>query len=154
MEFKKILFPIDFSEASPKIVPYVTEMADKFNSEIHVLFVARAFQYFTTIYVPHPSVDLFESAIVDGGRKSIEEFTEKYFKEPEKIIISIVNGDAAEEIINYINEKDIDLLIMGTHGRKGIDKLIFGSVAEKVTKATPIPMMLIKPYKTKKIIDA
>ncbi|MBA3037832.1 MAG: universal stress protein, partial [Desulfobacterium sp.] len=42
-----------------------------------------------------------------------------------------------------------DLLIMGTHGRKGLDKLIFGSVAEKVTKTTPIPMMLINPYKTK-----
>jgi nucleotide-binding universal stress UspA family protein len=149
MRFKKILFPVDFSEASPKIVPYVTEMADKFDSEIHIVFVARAFQYFTSIYVPHPSVDLFENAVADGGRKSIEEFAEKYFKEPDKIKLVILNGDAAEEIINYIKEKDIDLLIMGTHGRKGIDKLIFGSVAEKVTKTSPIPIMLINPYKIK-----
>lgn len=150
MKFKKILFPVDLSEASPKIVPYVTEMAKKFDSEIHILFVARAFQYFTSIYVPHPSVDLFENAVAEGGRKSIEEFAEKYFKETEKIKIAVANGDAAEEIINYIKEKDIDLLIMGTHGRKGIDKLIFGSVAEKVTKTTPIPMMLINPHKIKK----
>ncbi|MBU3949095.1 MAG: universal stress protein [Proteobacteria bacterium] len=149
MKFNKILFPVDLSEASPKIVPYVTEMAHKFDSEIHILFVARAFQYFTSMYVPHPSVDLFETAVTEGGRKSIEEFADKYFKDPEKIKIAIVNGDAAEEIINYIKGEDIDLLIMGTHGRKGLDKLIFGSVAEKVTKTTPIPMMLINPYKTK-----
>lgn len=149
MKFKKILFPVDLSESSPKIVPYVTEMAKKFDSEIHILFVARAFQYFTSIYVPHPSVDLFENAVAEGGRRSIEEFAEKYFKEPEKVKITVVNGDASEEIINYIKEKDIDLLIMGTHGRKGIDKLIFGSVAEKVTKATPIPLLLINPYKIK-----
>ncbi|MGB5157574.1 universal stress protein [Desulfobacterium sp. N47] len=149
MKFKKILFPVDLSEASPKIVPYVNEMAKKFDSEIHILFVARAFQYFTSIYVPHPSVDLFENAVIEGGRKSIEEFAEKHFKDSEKIKIAIVNGDAAEEIINYIKEHDIDMLIMGTHGRKGIDKLLFGSVAEKVTKATPIPMMLINPYKIK-----
>lgn len=52
--FKKILFPVDLSEASPKIVPYVREMAAKFNAEVHLLFVARILQHFTSIYVPHP----------------------------------------------------------------------------------------------------
>ena len=149
MRFKKILFPVDFSEASPKIVPYVKEMADKFDSEIHILYVARTFQHFVSSYVPHPSIDLFDNAAVEGGKKNIEEFVEEYFKDCGKVKINVSNGYEAEEIINYIEKEKIDLLIMGTHGRKGIDKLIFGSVAEKVTKATPIPIMLINPYKTK-----
>ncbi len=145
MEFNKILFPVDFSQASPKIIPYVKEMAKKFDSEIHILFVARTFQYFTSSYVPHTSADIFDNAAVEEGKKRIKEFSETHFKESEKIKIAVSNGDEAEQIINYIIKENIDLIIMGTHGRKGIDRLIFGSVAEKVTKATPIPIMLIKP---------
>ena len=54
MKFNKILLPVDLSESSPKIVPYVASMAEKFGSKIHILFVARVFQYFKGIYIPHP----------------------------------------------------------------------------------------------------
>ena len=53
-----------------------------------------------------------------------------------------------EEIINYIEDQNIDLVIMGTHGRKGMDKVIFGSVAERVLKTSPVPVMVVNPYKT------
>ncbi|MBU2621422.1 MAG: universal stress protein [Proteobacteria bacterium] len=149
MKFKKILFPVDLSETSPKIVPFVSSMAEKYDSKLHILFVARAFQYFTSIYVPHPSINKFEDEIAEGARKSLRDFTKKYFKDPESIMTAVVKGDAAEQIINYIEEQGIDLLIMGTHGRKGLDKIIFGSVAEKVSKTTPVPIMLVNPYKVK-----
>lgn len=149
MKFKKILFPVDLSETSPKIVPFVTSMAEKFDSKVHILFVARAFQYFTSIYVPHPSIDMFENEIFEGAQKSLREFTEKYFKDTDRIKTAVVKGDAAEEILNYIKKEGIDLLIMGTHGRKGLDKVIFGSVAEQVSKTAPVPVMLVNPYKVK-----
>jgi len=149
MKFDKILLPVDLSESSPKIVPFATGMAEKFDSKIHILFVARVFQYFAGIYVPHPSINSFENEIAEGARKSLEEFTRKYFKHPESITTAVVKGDAAEQIIKYIGDQGIDLLIMGTHGRKGLDKVVFGSVAEKVSKTTPVPIMLINPYKVK-----
>ena len=149
MKFKKILFPVDLSETSPKIVPFVTSMAEKFDSKVHILFVARAFQYFTSIYVPHPSIDMFENEIFEGAKKSLREFAEKYFKDTDRIKTAVVKGDAAEEILNYIKKEGIDLLIMGTHGRKGLDKVIFGSVAEQVSKTAPVPVMLVNPYKVK-----
>lgn len=149
MKFNKILLPVDLSESSPKIVPFVTVIAEKFDSKIHILFVARVFQYFAGIYVPHPSIDKFENEIAEGARKSLKEFTRKYFKNPESITTAVVKGDAAEQIIKYIEEQGIDLLIMGTHGRKGLDKVIFGSVAEKLSKTTPVPIMLVNPYKVK-----
>ncbi|RPH52861.1 MAG: universal stress protein [Desulfobacteraceae bacterium] len=147
MKFKKILFPVDLSETSPKIVPFVTSMAEKFDSDVHILFVARAFQHFTSIYVPHPSIDLFEHEIFEGAQKCLQEFTEKYFTDADRIKKTVVKGDAAEEILNYIKKEKIDLLIMGTHGRKGLDKVIFGSVAEKISKTAPVPVMLVNPYK-------
>jgi nucleotide-binding universal stress UspA family protein len=102
-----------------------------------------------SIYVPHPSIDLFENQIVEGAQKSLDEFTEKYFKHPDRIKKTVVKGDAAEEILLYAKKEGIDLLVMGTHGRKGLDKVIFGSVAEKVSKAASVPVMLVNPYRIK-----
>ncbi|MGD8313422.1 MAG: universal stress protein [Syntrophobacterales bacterium] len=144
-DYKKILFPVDLSEASPKIVPHVREMAAKFDAEVHLLFVARILQHFTSIYVPHPSVNKFETEIVKGAEKKLQEFTEEYFKDvPCKA--RVVLGDAAEETLNYVRSEGIDLIVMGTHGRKGLEHIIFGSVAERVVKKSQIPVLTVNPY--------
>ena len=146
-EFKKILFPVDLSESSPKIVPFVTTMAQKFDSEIHLLFVARVFEYFSGIYVPNPSINRFESEIVEGAEKRLDEFTEENFKNLPGTKATVASGDISEEILKYIQSKEIDLLIMGTHGRKGLEKIVFGSIAERVAKTSPVPVLLVNPYK-------
>ncbi len=146
-EFKKILFPVDLSEASPKLVPYVTTMAEKFGAEIHLLFVARVFAYFSGIYVPHPSINKFEDEIVEGAKKRLKEFTEEYFSDLPGTKAEVVPGDISEEILKYTGSKGIDLLILGTHGRKGLEKVVFGSVAERVAKTSPVPVLLVNPYK-------
>lgn len=144
-DYKKILFPVDLSEASPQIVPHVREMAAKFDAEIHLLFVARILQHFTSIYVPHPSVNKFEAEIVKGAEKKLQEFTEEYFKDvPCKA--RVVLGDAAEETLNYVRSEGIDLIVMGTHGRKGLEHVIFGSVAERVVKKSTVPVLTVNPY--------
>ena len=63
--FKKILFPVDLSDISAKIVPYVTTMAEKFESDIHILFVARVFEYFSGMYVSDTSIITFQKEILD-----------------------------------------------------------------------------------------
>ena len=146
-EFNKILFPLDLSEASPKLVPYVTTMAQKFESEIYLLFAARVFAHFSGIYVPHPSIDKFEDEIVEGAKKRLKEFTEEYFSNFPETRAEVVAGDISEEILKCAGSKGIDLLIMGTHGRKGLEKIVFGSVAERVAKASPVPVLLVNPYK-------
>ena len=80
-EFKKILFPVDLSGTSPKLVPYAVTMARKFDAEMHLLFVARDFAYFTSIYVPHPSIDNFAKEIEQGAEKKLEEFREEFTEE-------------------------------------------------------------------------
>jgi nucleotide-binding universal stress UspA family protein len=146
-KFTKILFPVDLSDTMPKIVPFVTTMAKQFESKIHLLFVARVFQYFTGMYVPYPSIDKFESEIVEGAEKRLLEFKDEYFETFPETKTMVVSGGAAEEILKYIQTEGIDLLIMGTHGRKGLDKIIFGSVAEQVVKSSSVPVLLINPYK-------
>ena len=145
--FTKILFPVDLSDTMPKIVPFVTTMAKQFESKIHLLFVARVFGYFTGMYVPHPSINKFESEIVEGAEKRLLEFKDEYFETFPETKTMVVSGDAAQEILKYIQTEGIDLLIMGTHGRKGLDKVIFGSVAEQVVKSASVPVFMVNPYK-------
>jgi len=146
-EFKKILFPVDLSESSPKLVPYVLTMAEKFGSEICLLFVGRVFDYFTSIYVPHTSVDAFENEVVEGAKKRLQEFKEEYFQAFPGTKAVVLSGDISGEILNYIESEGVDLVIMGTHGRKGLDKIVFGSVAERVAKGSTAPVLLLNPYK-------
>jgi nucleotide-binding universal stress UspA family protein len=146
--FKKILYPVDLSESSGRIVPYVQSVAGRFESKIHVLFAARAFEYYTSMYVPHPSVSRFEKEVIEGAEKRLYEFVDEHFADFPNTKAVVVAGDASEEIINYIEEQKIDLVIMGTHGRKGMDKIIFGSVAERVLKTSPVPVMVVNPYMT------
>ena len=61
-------------------------------------------------------------------------------------LIHIILGDAAEEVLNYVQSEGIDLVIMGTHGRKGLEHIIFGSVAERVVKQSPVPVLTVNPY--------
>ena len=148
-DFKQILFPVDLSDSSAKIVPFVKMMVQKFNGRLHLLFVARVFEYFTGMYVPPPSVYDFEKQIVDGGEKCLYEFADEYFNDLAQTKSSVVSGDAAEGILNYIESANIDLVIMGTHGRKGLDKVIFGSVADRIVRSSPVPVMVVNPHKVK-----
>ncbi len=143
----KILFPVDFSEVSPKIVPWVSTVAKQFESEIHLLFVARTFNYFSGMYVDAVSIQTFESDIIRGAEKNIEEFVKTHFGEDPNCKTNVVPGDAAEEIINYIQSEGIDLVIMGTHGRKGLNRILFGSVAERVIKMSSVPVLSINPHR-------
>jgi nucleotide-binding universal stress UspA family protein len=149
-EFRNILFPVDLSESSEKIVPYVLAVAQKFESKIHLLFVARVFDYFAGFYVPAPSITTMEKGIIEGAEKRMDEFVEQYFHDYPDTVASVVSGDATQKIIHYIPSNEIDLVIMGTHGRKGLDKVVFGSVAERVVKTAPVPVMVVNPYKTGK----
>jgi len=146
-EFKKILFPVDISESSANIVPYVQALAKKFESQIHLLFVARTYHYFTNMYVPSSSIIQFETEVIMGSQKRLDEFISQFFSEFPTTQKYVVAGDPAEQIISFITDNQIDLIIMGTHGRKGMEKIIFGSVADRVVKTSPVPVMVINPYK-------
>ena len=65
----------------------------------------------------------------------------------ENIEAKVLVGDVAEEIIRHAEETSMDLIVMGTHGYKGIEKVMFGSVAEKVVRSSPCPVLTINPYK-------
>lgn len=144
--FQKLLFPVDLSQTSPKLVPYAITMARKFDAELHLLFVARDFAYFTSIYVPHPSIDNFVKEILAGAEKKLSEFNEEYLDGVPNVKLAVESGDPSLKILDYIDKQGIDLVVIGTHGRKGMEKVIFGSVAERVISKSKVPVLVVNPY--------
>lgn len=146
VEFKKILFPVDFSEPGKKVIPYVLTMAEKFKAEVHILFVSSTLEHFKSIYVPHPSISSFEKEVSEGAQRKIEEYAEDNFPKDRQPVQAVRLGDPAEAIIKYIEENGIDIAIVGTHARKGLERIIYGSVARTVFERSKIPILVINPY--------
>ncbi|MEW5734725.1 MAG: universal stress protein [Thermodesulfobacteriota bacterium] len=147
--FSRILFPVDLSASSPKVAPFVSMMVRRFDAELHLVFVARELSHFRGINVPFPVIANLEEALVKGAEGGLEKFRDKYFPSLSNVFVSVLSGDIAEKIVAYACEKEADLIIMGTHGRKGLERIVLGSVAERVVKAAPMPVLVINPHKVK-----
>jgi nucleotide-binding universal stress UspA family protein len=145
--FKKILFPIDFSECSKKVFPFALEMAQKFDAKLYLLFVARDISYLTTVDVPWELLSDTVAEVARGGENRMQAFCDKGLSDFPNYESKVVTGDPADEIMKFANEQDIDLIVMGTHGRKGLDRTLMGSVADHVIKNAPAPVLTINPFR-------
>lgn len=143
-DIKKILCAVDLSESSAELAQYATTLAKALGAEVCVLYVAPTLSQYVGFHVPPSSIENFVGEIVDGAVKNMENFVADNFKGV-KASGKVITGYAAEEILHYATEIDADLIIMATHGRRGIDRILFGSVAEKVVKNAVQAVLTIHP---------
>ncbi len=143
-EIKKILCAVDFSEHSPRVADYAATLARTTGASIICLYVAPSLSQYVGFHVPPSSIENFVGEIVAGADSTMNAFLNENFKDLE-VVSKVVTGYAAEEIISLAESENADLIIMGTHGRKGIDRILFGSVAEKVVKTARCPVMTVRP---------
>ncbi len=144
VEIKKILCAVDFSEHSDLVADYARTLAQKTGAKILCLYVAPSLSEYLGFHVPPSSIENFVGEIVTGADKTMADFVEEHFKGVE-CDGKVLTGYAAEEILESVKKEKADLLVMGTHGRKGIDRILFGSVAEKVVKSASCPVLTIHP---------
>lgn len=146
--FEKILVPVDFSEVAPVLANWVKDFAKKLNAKIYVLYVLEDLSAYEGIYMDIKSLTEIERTLYEGAQKSMDEFMKAHFSDYPEVEAIIEKGDVVDTIIEVAKARGIDLIAMGTHGRKGLDKILFGSVAEGVVKNSPIPVVTINPYRT------
>ena len=147
MEIKKVLFPVDLSAVSSKIAPSVIAFGEAFDAEIHLVHAAVTMEEISGLYGPDVLVGNFEEEVAQSAAKELEKFEQKHFAGYSKKKRVVLQGDPVEKIIAYIGAEKIDLVIMGTHGRKGLDKIMFGSVANRMVRRSPVPVRRINPYR-------
>ncbi|MFP5213384.1 MAG: universal stress protein [Acidobacteriota bacterium] len=146
---KKIMFPVDLSGVSPKIAETALAMAKKFDAELHLLLVAETLDQYAYFEGSALSFEKLYGEIQAAAEKQLKKFQDQYCQGCSKLKSVILRGDPASEIVNYIRREDIDLVVMGTHGRKGLDRALFGSVAEAVVREAPVPVLTVNPYRKK-----
>jgi nucleotide-binding universal stress UspA family protein len=145
-KLNRILFPHDFSECAGQALTHAIYFAKKYNAELHMLHVV-------TLFEDAPQVNLKDFPDKEMLQKRLEEISSsrmKGIKESNisagiKIITSVSRAiSEAPGILDYAAEKDIDLIVMGTHGRRGIGHLFLGSVAEEVVRLSPVPVFTVR----------
>ena len=142
--FKKILCPVDLSEFTDEILYYAEIIAKRFDSELHLIHVIPNLSYFTPYesFLTPENLVAIERNIEGEVGKDFDKITKK-LDFPFKRIIK--TGVTSVEIIDYIKQQGIDLVVMGTHGRSGIEHILIGSVAEKVVRKSPCPVLTVRP---------
>jgi nucleotide-binding universal stress UspA family protein len=142
--FEKILTPIDFSENSEHAFDYALTLAAQFQSELIVLHVINEPVDLRGFYVPHISFEQLEREIADGAEKMMEKFCQTKMGDFTRYQTAIVSGIPYEEIIRKAEQAGASLIVLGTHGRTGLDHLIFGSTAERVVRSASCPVLTIR----------
>ena len=143
MKFQKILWPTDFSENAAKALPYVTSLGEKYQTEVHVLYVIEELGYHEPWYgeFDKSHIDKIHEWEKKTAEKRLNEICEKFLEGCPLYIKHIAIGDPPQEIIKLIDKEKVDVVVMAKHGRRGHFR--FGSVAEKVVKNSPVPVVTI-----------
>lgn len=144
LPFERILCPTDFSEPSYEAVKASGEIAFHFGSELCLLHVLSPIPVVPTAGEPSGfDVLLYEQQLEAFSKRSLEEVMNQLEWKELKTRLIVLRGDAASEIIRTAFEENADLIVIATRGRTGLERLLFGSVAEKVVRLAPCPVLSI-----------
>ena len=149
VDFQNILFPVALTDISPVVAPYVATVVSRFGAKLHLLHVLRRFDWFVDTYVSQPSetdfksiASDFEDQLLSRAQQTMEVFKNKHLRNLDIVKSTVVTGTHYKEILSYVESEKIDLIIMGSGSP--LQKAVFGSVADKVAKLSPVPVMLVK----------
>jgi nucleotide-binding universal stress UspA family protein len=145
IKMDKVLVATDFSEASKSALVYGKEFARTFGAALHVLHVVE--NSMTWVGPEAVSVDFvrLQAELEATARNTLDRLINAEDREQLKAVTAIrVGGSTALEIAAYAKEEGIDLILVGTHGRGMIGHLLLGSVAEKVVRIAPCPVLTVR----------
>ena len=141
---KTVLVAIDFSDSSDQAFKTALFMAQKFSAKLVLVHVINEPVDLRGFYVPHISFDKLEEEITAGAEKMMEQFCRNHFQGFDNYESLIVPGIPDQESINTAQDQNADMIILGTHGRTGLDHVLFGSTAEKVVRKSPLPVLTVR----------
>jgi nucleotide-binding universal stress UspA family protein len=143
---KNILVPVDFSEGSEHALDYAVSLASKLDAKIHLLHVITI----PALGVPEIGAPM-TAAVMDGLISDCQKGLENLAQPRRKLApigeVQLRTGDARDMILNVADETSADLIVMGTHGRRGVKRVLLGSVAETVVRTARCPVLTIRAPK-------
>lgn len=141
LAFKTILVATDFSDASRLALEYARVLAHRFGAGLRVVHVVETpLPLGSELHVPEV-MSVAERAVHDAQHQLSATMAEF---ETDDVIGQVLVGNAAKKIVEYANDHEIDLIVMGTHGRGALAHLLMGSVAERVLRTAPCPVLTVR----------
>ncbi|WP_336325520.1 universal stress protein [Halovenus sp. HT40] len=137
--YDNILLPTDGSEGMDVVIEHARELAAVHDATLHTLYVAN-----TASLSDLPMESSWEgvnSALHQQGKRAVQAVEESIGNLP--VETGVVDGSPSKEIVSYAEDEGCDVIVMGTHGRSGVDRLLLGSVAERVIRSAPVPVMTV-----------
>ena len=144
--FNRILVPVDFSAHSDLALRYATTLADRFGATVEVLhvvedpFVSGAWSTGAIA----PNIPELLADLVKAARAKLDDMRtaalNKGLRLTTTVLTTVVTGEPADSISDYARTEKFDLIVMGTHGRRGLSHALMGSVAERVVRKAPCPV--------------
>lgn len=137
--FERILVPVDGSEPSRNAADHALELAAEQGATVHALYVVEP------VAVTEGGTGQVIEAMQSTGESIVSELGDRAEAKDVTAITDVETGVAHRTILEYADENDVDLIVMGTHGRTGIGRYLLGSVTEKIVRLSDVPVLTIRP---------
>lgn len=137
-EYNEILVPTDGAKGFENVIEHAGNLGEKFDATIHALNVVD-----TRVFVGGIEMDHLLEELHEFGREMTGEVQEKAEDRGIPVIEKVEEGVPHKQVLTYAEENEIDLIVMGTHGRTGLGRFLMGSVAEKVIRKSEVPVMTV-----------
>jgi nucleotide-binding universal stress UspA family protein len=144
LEIKLILCPVDFSEFSIRAYRHALSVAQHYRAKLVALHIVELWRYPSLSYVPSgKAYDESCQAFCKQGEQELQEFVRSITPGGHLPELVVEQGNAADTILTFAARLRADGIVMGTHGRRGYDRLMLGSVAERVMRNAPCPVLIV-----------
>ena len=153
---KKILIAVDYDPSAETIARQGYQLAKSMNAQVVLLHVVADSTYYSSLnYSPimgfdsFSNMDVIQTDAITGVKEAAQDYLDrtKHFLGDESIETIIKDGDFGDGIIETATEMNVDIIVLGTHSRRGLEKILMGSVAEKVMHKSSIPLFIIPTKK-------
>ncbi|WP_290925475.1 universal stress protein [Halodesulfovibrio sp.] len=145
---KNILVPVDVMEDNEYFIEYAKLLAGKLDAKITLLYARPPLDRFYDVYLTDDIVEKLKADSKQRALDELEKLSEELLGEVD-VAIKLRRGQPQDIIMDMIHSDEYDMVIMGTHCRKGVERVIFGSVANRVVKHSNTPVLTIHPAECK-----
>ena len=138
--YDRILFPTDGSDTAERALDLAVAVADAHDAELHVLYVADTNQ---------PSLSRIQGQVVDAlegeGQRIVDEAGSRARNAGVDVTTDVIQGGPSRTILDYVDDRGVDFVVMGTRGEHDVERLLLGSVTERVVRSAPVPVLAVPP---------
>ncbi|WP_373651316.1 universal stress protein [Schlesneria sp. DSM 10557] len=151
---RRILFPTDFSAPAKEAQLYAMSLADRFGAELHLLHVVPLVIPYPDASFPWVVPEKEMQLQVDAAQQHLVKELDPEWAKDHTVVYKAVMGLAVDEILGYVKEHEIDLIVVGTHGHSGLARMLIGSVAEKLVRTSSCPVLTVHPTGHQFVIES